>query len=118
MDFTGIKSFFSFTKWFFFLILIFAFAFPYFRVEILSLIYLPSMREQVKVFCSQKKNQQNFKYSKVFSLNNRSSRVLCVYENNSENILLDLQRAKNENWVIVFNRKQEFGGNFYWPYYK
>jgi hypothetical protein len=117
MSFSSLKESLSFIQLFIITFFILWVVFPYLKVELLSFMYLPAVNEKVTDFCRKKQLNNNLKYTKMLSKNNLESRVLCVYEDNSENLIISLRKLENSKWDIYFNTKQETPGNFYWPYY-
>lgn len=118
MSFTSLKESFSFIQLFLIIAALFWAVFPYIRTEILSIIYLSRVEDQVVEFCQDRKQDNLLKYTKMLSKSSREARVLCVYEDNSENIIVNLSKSKEGKWNINFNTKQERPGRFHWPYYR
>lgn len=91
--------------------------FPYIRIEIQTRVYGGRMEETVKNFCKETKNQSSFKYFKILKINDKSAETLCVFEDGSKNLLVNLDKDADKNWGIVFQKLYEEEKQIYWPYY-
>lgn len=117
MDFSSFKETFSFIQLFLIALFLFWLIFPYLRAEVLSLIYLPNVNSEVVGFCKNKNQDNPLKYTKMLSKDNRRVRVLCVHQDNSENLIVELGKSKEGNWSINFSTTIDKPGVLYWPYY-